>query len=128
MNRLLLILLLIGIGAYVYIVLYRNNNYFNNYFQAPNNHPEFINDEFIEQPNRPRERSKVHFSDKNEEFIIPNKEDIARDNQSVKETIKSEPNKNSNLDNLYDDIFIVDPIEIKNTHLTLSENEYFNNM
>jgi hypothetical protein len=31
-------------------------------------------------------------------------------------------------ENLYDDIFIVNPMEIKNTSLTLSENEYFNNM
>ena len=50
----------------------------------------------------------MHFSEKNTEYLIPNKNDVK-------------------INNLYDDIFIVDPIEIKNTNLTLSENEYFNN-
>ena len=125
MNRLLLILLLIGIGLYVYTVLYRENNYFTNYFQSFNTQqiqkPELINDEFIEQ-NKPKERSKVHFSDKNEEFIIPNNE------QNKQESWKNNDFIPPKHENLYNDIFIVDPIEIKNTNLTLSENEYFNNM
>jgi len=143
MNRLLLILLLIGIGLYIYTVLYRENNYFTNYLQSFNTQqiqkPELINDEFIEQ-NKPKERSKVHFSDKNEEFIIPNNEQIKQENwkNNMNNNMKNDMNNDINndinniiqpkQDNLYNDIFIVDPIEIKNTNLTLSENEYFNNM
>jgi hypothetical protein len=107
MNRLILIILLLGIGIYVYTVLYRNSNsYFTNQYQQPRN-VEFINDEYIEQPLDKKDRH-VHFSEKNTEHIIPNKQE-------------------NKINNLYDDIFIVDPIEINNTDLTLSENEYFRN-
>jgi hypothetical protein len=112
MNRIILILVLLGIGIYVYFMLFNNTNYFSRQVQQPrNNNIEFINDEFIEQPldnKRNNHERHVHFSDKNTEHIIPNKNDVK-------------------INNLYDDIFIVDPIEIKNTNLTLSENEYFNN-
>ena len=50
----------------------------------------------------------MNFSNKNEEFIIPNKE------------------QNKNSQDMYNDIFIINPIEIEKTDLTLSENEYFN--
>lgn len=107
MNRIILILILLGIGIYVYLVLFNNTNYFTNTFQQPrNNNIELINDEFIEQPLH--KNKHVHFSEKNTEYIIPNKQEVK-------------------INNLYDDIFIVDPIEIKHTDLTLSENEYFNN-
>jgi len=109
MNKLILILILLGIGLYVYFVLFNNTN---SYFTVRNNNVEFINDEFIEQPLNNKKNINqdrhVHFSERNTEHIIPNKNDIK-------------------INNLYDDIFIVDPIEIKNTDLTLSENEYFNN-
>ena len=114
MNRLLLILVLVGIGIYVYYVLFNNTNYyFTNLVQQSRNNVELINDEFIEQPHNPRKSNNthdkhVHFSEKNTEYIIPNKSEVK-------------------INNLYDDIFLVDPIEIKNTNLTLSENEYFNN-
>ena len=108
MNRLLLIMLLIGIGVYLYTVLFKNSNSFFKTQSQPEE--EFINDEFIEQPlpTSPRPDRHVHFSEKNTEHIIPNKEEVKQNT-------------------IYDDIFIVDPIEIKNTNLTLSENEYFNN-
>jgi hypothetical protein len=88
---------------------------------------------------------KVHFSEKNEQFIIPNNDDIreqqrqqqlhhnqllqTQQNQQKLE-LKLQPIDKIDLsdETLYDDIFIVNPIEIKNTNLTLSENEYFNNM
>jgi len=113
MNKLILILLLVGVGVYLYIVLFKNsNNYLSTqYYQSKNDHPneEFINDEFIEQqPKQSNSNRHVHFSEKNTEHIIPNKEEIKQDS-------------------MYNDIFIVDPIEIKNTNLTLSENEYFIN-
>ena len=103
MNRIILIALLIGIGIYLYVVLYRNNNYFTKQV----NH-ELINDEYIEQPVKKTIEKHVNFSDKNEEFIIPNKEEMKESND------------------LYNDIFIINPKEIQNTNLTLSENEYFN--
>jgi hypothetical protein len=125
MKRLILLFLLIGVGVYIYVVVYRNNNFFTN---------QLTNDEFIEKPIQ-HEQKKVHFSEKNEEFIIPNKEDVKQ--QQQEEELDSnlhfieEPTKISPefiKENLYDDIFIVNPMEINNTNLTLSENEYFNNM
>ena len=102
MNRLILILLLLGVGIYVYMVLFKNNNYFTN------QKAQLISDEYVEQPMHSTKKDRhVHFSEKNTEHLIPNEDD----NKKI---------------NLYDDIFIVDPIEIKNTNLTLSENEYFN--
>jgi len=123
MNRLVLLFLLIGVGVYIYFIIYRNNNFFSNHL---------INDEFIEQPIH----KKVQFSEKNEEYIIPNKEEIKQQEQQQEQydqelNFIEEPTKiNQDFikENLYDDIFIVNPIEIKNTNLTLSENEYFNNM
>jgi uncharacterized protein HemX len=133
MNRLILLLFLIGVGVYVYIVIYRNNDMFK--------------DQDSEQENT---QKKVHFSEKNEEFIIPNNEDIReqqrqqqREQQRQQQLqqhqilqnkenleLKLQPIDKIDLstETLYDDIFIVNPIEIKNTNLTLSENEYFNNM
>jgi hypothetical protein len=115
MNRLILILILLGIGIYVYIVLFNNTNYFTSQVhQNRSNNIELINDEFIEQPlnnnrkNNYNHNKHVHFSERNTEYIIPHKSE-------------------EKINNLYDDIFIVDPIEMKNTDLTLSENEYFNN-
>jgi hypothetical protein len=124
MKRLILLFVLIGVGVYIYVVVYRNNNFFSN---------QLINDEFIEKPIQ-HEQKKVHFSEKNEEFIIPNKEDIKKQQQEeldsnlhfIEEPTKINPEFIK--ENLYDDIFIVNPMEIKNTNLTLSENEYFNNM
>jgi hypothetical protein len=104
MNRFILLILLVGIGIYLYIVLYKNNNFFTNHVHL--NH-ELINDDFIEQP-IPKKEKHVNFSNKNEEFIIPNKE------------------QNKNSQEMYNDIFIINPIEIEKTDLTLSENEYFN--
>jgi len=104
MNRFILLILLVGIGIYLYLVLYKNNNFFTNYAQT--NH-ELITDDFIEQP-IPKKEKHVNFSNKNEEFIIPNKE------------------QNKNSQDMYNDIFIINPIEIEKTDLTLSENEYFN--
>lgn len=104
MNRLILILILLGIGIYVYLTLFKNNNFFTAYVQPRH---ELINDEYIEQPVDYKKNRHVHFSEKNTEHIISNRDEIKKNN-------------------LYDDIFIVDPIEIKNTNLTLSENEYFN--
>ena len=127
MNRLILLLLLLGIGMYVYIVLYKNNSYFSNQYEKD---IEPINDEYIEQPIR-RDRH-VHFSERNTEHIIPNKEQIKQE-QYIHEQYTHAPihapihEQIPEQENLYNDIFIVDPIEIKNTDLTLSENEYFNN-
>jgi len=124
MNRLVLLFLLIGVGVYIYVVVYRNNNFFSY---------QLINDEFIEKPMN-QEVKKVHFSEKNQEFIIPNKEEVKKQQQEELNSeldFIEEPTKINHDDikqNVYDDIFIVDPIEIKNTNLTLSENEYFNNM
>lgn len=128
MNRLILLLFLIAVGVYVYVVIYRNNDMFK--------------DQDSEQENIPK---KVHFSEKNEEFIIPNNDDIKEQqrqqqlqhlqllqNQQNQQNLelKLQPIDKIDLsdEKLYDDIFIVNPIEIKNTNLTLSENEYFNNM
>jgi len=44
MNRIILILLLLGISFYLYNVLYKSHNYYTN-------HPvELIDDKYIEQP------------------------------------------------------------------------------
>jgi hypothetical protein len=67
----------------------------------------------------------VHFSEKNQEFLIPNKEQDKEDMLKENNLALNQSNTNNNL---FDDIFIVNPMEIKNTSLTLSENEYFNNM
>ena len=100
MNRIILILLLLGISFYLYNILYKSNNHYIN-------HPvELIDDKYIEQPIK-KDRH-VQFSKKNTEYIIPSREE-------------------KKINNVYDDIFIIDPIDIKNTNLTLSENEYFNN-
>jgi hypothetical protein len=141
MNRLILLLFLIAIGVYIYIVIYKNNSFFTNFYGQETNSEE---EEYIER--------KVHFSEKNEQYIIPNNDDIKRQqhehmqqqqqqhqeqNQPQPQPQPKEQEFNLKLqpidkidltDNLYDDLFIVNPIEIKNTNLTLSENEYFNNM
>ena len=75
---------------------------------------EFINDDFIEQPNiipeqnpTPTSDKHVHFSEQNEEFVF-SKESIINANQ------------------LNSDIFMESSFETdKNINLTLSENEYF---
>lgn len=103
MKRLILILVLLGIGIYLYVVLYKNNNH-----HKQDKSPELISDEYVEQKYQHKKDDRhVHFSERNTEHIIPNKDDMKTNN-------------------IYDDIFILDPIEIKNTDLTLSENEYFN--
>ena len=120
MNRLILLLFLIAVGVYVYIVIYKNNNFFSNFYSEEDN----------------IEPKKVHFSEKNEQFIIPNNDDIRRQQLEQKQeqemNLKLHPidkiDLNLSEENLYDDLFIVNPIEFKNTNLTLSENEYFNNM
>jgi hypothetical protein len=116
MNRLILLLFLIAVGVYVYIVIYKNNNFFSNFYSEEDN----------------IEPKKVHFSEKNEQFIIPNNDDIKRQQLEQQLELKLHPidkiDLNLSEENLYDDLFIVNPIEFKNTNLTLSENEYFNNM
>ena len=141
MNRLILLMFLVAVGIYVYIVIYKNNNFFTNFYGNDNDH-ESDTEEYIEKPKR------VHFSEKNEQFIIPNNDEIRRQQQQHQQHHQQQQHQqqqqqqHDNFDlqlqpidkidlsaeNLYDDIFIVNPNEIKNTNLTLSENEYFNNM
>jgi len=125
MNRLLLLMFLIAVGIYVYIVIYRNNNFFTNFYNNSNDH-DSDEEEFIETPKR------VHFSEKNQQFIIPNNDEIKRQQQEQEQDfdLKLQPIDKIDLssESMYDDIFIVNTSEIKNTNLTLSENEYFNNM
>jgi hypothetical protein len=116
---------LIAVGIYVYIVIYRNNNFFTNFYNNSNDH-DSDEEEFIETPKR------VHFSEKNQQFIIPNNDEIKRQQQEQEQDfdLKLQPIDKIDLssESMYDDIFIVNTSEIKNTNLTLSENEYFNNM
>ena len=133
MNRLILLLFLIAVGVYIYLVIYKNINFFGNQIQDQDSEKE-------------ESSKKVHFSDKNEQFIIPNREqqremqihnqiqqqrEMQMNHQTENDiNLKLQPIDKIDLseEKLYDDIFIVNPIEIKNTNLTLSENEYFNNM
>ena len=150
-----LLLFLIAVGIYVYVVIYKNQTFFSNQRQSQDE------DQDSEKEDSPK---KVHFSDKNEQFIIPNRDQqrqmqIQYHNQILQQQQQhqqqqqqqqqqshqqqppqQQPQNEINLklqpidridlseENLYDDIFIVNPMEIKNTNLTLSENEYFNNM
>jgi hypothetical protein len=134
MKRLLLLCLLIGIGIYLYCILYKNNNVSDEEYvpeiHNTNTHKqnelqqlksilkqhsnEFINDDFIEQPNiipeqnpTPTSDKHVHFSEQNEEFVF-SKESIINANQ------------------LNSDIFMESSFDTDNNiNLTLSENEYF---
>ena len=134
MKRLLLLCLLIGIGIYLYCILYKNNNVSDEEYVPEiynkNTHKqnelqqlksilkqhsnEFINDDFIEQPNiipeqnpTPTSDKHVHFSEQNEEFVF-SKESIINANQ------------------LNSDIFMESSFDTDNNiNLTLSENEYF---
>jgi hypothetical protein len=105
MNRLLLIILLIGIGVYLYIILFQQNKITNE---------KMITDDFTEKlppnwnknqqppivPLQPNHKNlKVHFSDK----------------VDIKE-IETES---------LDELFLLKPKEVENTNLTMSENEYF---
>ena len=129
MNRILLILLLVSVGIYLYIILFKSNTndtYENNIKSILKKH-EFIDDNFIEKHNNTSESNnkRVHFSENNEELIFSNE---IEPSELIK---KSEKNNRIDNDNDYDNIFI-DPIisnikEVGYTNLTLSENEYFNN-
>jgi len=129
MNRILLILLLVSIGIYLYIILFKSNindTYENNIKSILKKH-DFIDDNFIEKHHNTTESNNrhVHFSENNEELIFSNE---IEPSELIK---KSEKNHHIRNDNNYDNIFI-DPIisnikEVGYTNLTLSENEYFNN-
>jgi hypothetical protein len=128
MNRIILILLLIGIGIYIYYYIVKSgyyNNAFSNVkpikhqqnkdYRNNNRHVHFANEDIILGDN-----------DNNKSYNEIN-EDINR--KSYDSPVNKSFNQNTNFintDTYIDDIFIK-PIEISNTHLTLSENEYFNN-
>jgi len=108
MKRLLLILILIAIGVYMYYRIYPPENHENikNINAKNNKHVRFAShDQVYEQTNQK----------------------IEQYDEVDKLSDKSFNNTNLiNTDSFIDDIFIK-PIEISNTNLTLSENEYFNN-
>ena len=138
MKRLLLLCLLIGIGIYLYIILYKNDYYNSNEIRSPRvkradihkqnelnqlksilkqHSNDFINDDFIEQPitvpdtvihPEPPSNKHVHFSEQNEEFVFSKEASV--DSNQLNSDIFMESSFNT--DN-------------KNINLTLSENEYF---
>lgn len=128
MNRIILILLLIGIGIYVYYYIVKSGYY----------DKAFSNIKPIKQPQNKDYRNNnrhVHFAQK--EIILGDNDDKKEYNEineninrvSYDIPVNKSFNQNSNFintDTYIDDIFIK-PIEISNTNLTLSENEYFNN-
>jgi len=137
MKRLLLLCLLIGIGIYLYLMLYKNDHYDSNEIRRPRvrksdvhkqnelnqlksilkqHSNDFINDDFIEQSvavpdnivqTEPPSNKHVHFSEQNEEFVFSGESSV-------------DPNQ------LNSDIFMESSFNTdKNINLTLSENEYF---
>jgi hypothetical protein len=128
MNRIILILLLIGIGIYVYYYIVKSGYYDNAFsnvkpkkvvqnkeYKNNNRHVHFAQNEIILGEN-----------DNNKSYNEIN-EDINKSSYDI--PINKSFNQNTNFintDTYIDDIFIK-PIEISNTNLTLSENEYFNN-
>jgi hypothetical protein len=128
MNRIILILLLIGIGIYVYHYIVKSGYYDNAFSNVKSK--KIIQNKDYRNNNR-----HVHFAPK--EIILGDTDDEKSYNEineninrgSYDIPVNKSFNQNANFintDTYIDDIFIK-PIEISNTHLTLSENEYFNN-
>jgi lipopolysaccharide export LptBFGC system permease protein LptF len=124
MNRIILILLLIGIGICVYYYIVKSGYYNDSLSNVKKMHNKDYNN------NR-----HVHFAQK--EIILGDNDDNKSYNEineninrvSYDIPVNKSFNQNTNFintDTYIDDIFIK-PIEISNTNLTLSENEYFNN-
>ena len=133
-------MLLISIGVYLYIILFKSNindKYDNNVKSKSilkknenenqnDNENELINDNFIEK-NINSNNKRVHFSENNEELRFSKE---IEPSELIKKSEKIYNTYNDN-NNDYNSIFI-DPImsdikEVGYTNLTLSENEYFNN-
>jgi hypothetical protein len=124
MNRIILILLLIGIGIYVYYYVVKSSYY----------NDKLSNVKKVQNKDNNNNRH-VHFAQK--EIILGDNDDNKSYNEineninrvSYDIPVNKSFNQNTNFintDTYIDDIFIK-PIEISNTNLTLSENEYFNN-
>jgi hypothetical protein len=116
MNRIILLLILVGIGIYIYYTMFKSENHENvKKYNLPKRYYE-------EKNNR-----HVHFAPKDQVFEqkIQKIESYDEVNNVSNKSFNENPNL-INTDSFIDDIFIK-PIEISNTNLTLSENEYFNN-
>jgi len=123
MNRIILILLLIGIGIYIYYYIIKPG-YYNTF---TNTKPKKININNSEN-NSNKNNRHVHFA--KDDIILGINDHKKSDNvETYNPIINKSFNQDTNINNpdtYFDDIFIK-PIEISNTNLTLSENEYFNN-
>ena len=149
MNRLILILLLVGMGFYVYSVIFNPEVYNQSILKKIKD--EIINDDFVErfpsnwheQKNLNNDRlsemkkQRVHFSDDVHIKHIENNQQMKEKmqeselNTEEKEIFMQATQQPINLNietpinTETSDIFIK-PVQMNNTSLTMSENEYFN--
>ena len=149
MNRLILIMLLVGIGFYVYSVIFNPEIYNQSILKKIKD--EIINDDFVErfpsdwheQKNLNNDRlsemkkNRVHFSDDVHIKHIENNQQMKEKmqeselNTEEKEIFMQATQQPINLNietpinTETSDIFIK-PVQMNNTSLTMSENEYFN--
>ena len=149
MNRLILILLLVGMGFYVYSVIFNPEVYNQSILKRIKD--EIINDDFVErfpsnwheQKNLNNDRlsemkkQRVHFSDDVHIKHIENNQQMKEKmqeselNTEEKEIFMQATQQPINLNietpinTETSDIFIK-PVQMNNTSLTMSENEYFN--
>ena len=152
MNKLILILLLIGMGFYVYSVIFNPDVYNQSILKRIKD--EIINDDFVEKfpsdwhqqkyLNSDRlaemKRQRVHFSDNVHVKHIESKEDLREKmqeselNTEEKEIFMQATNQHRNIPinlsetpiNTENSEIFINPVQINNTNLTMSENEYFN--
>ena len=149
MNRLILILLLVGMGFYVYSVIFNPEIYNQSILKRIKD--EIINDDFVERfPSNWYEqkhinsdklsemkKNRVHFSDNIHIKHIENNQQMREKmqeselNTEEKEIFMQATQQPINLNietpinTETSDIFIK-PVQMNNTSLTMSENEYFN--
>jgi hypothetical protein len=152
MNRLILILLLIGMGIYVYSVIFNPEVYNQSILKRITD--EIINDDFVERfPSNWHEqknmnndkltemkRNRVHFSENVDVKHIENNQQMREKMQESElnteekdifiQATKGHTNISIDLSETpinteTSDIFIK-PVQMNNTSLTMSENEYFN--
>ncbi len=140
MSRLLLIALLVFGAAYLYYMINRSYDKYENYQNKNIEMSDEEYEEFLKKKNSD-DRRKVNIqsilknSDHDHELInddfiekMPKKHVRFMENKNIESVKNRENNLGNNKDENIDDIFIMNPIEIGNTNLTLSENEYFNNI
>jgi hypothetical protein len=145
MNRLILILLLIGMGIYVYSVIFNPEVYKQSILKKITD--EIINDDFVERfPSNWHEqknvnnnkltemkRNHVHFSENVDVKHIENNQQMREKMQESELNTEEKDifmqatkgHTNISIDSETSDIFIK-PVQMNNTSLTMSENEYFN--